>query len=57
MTFHLTCVHIISSSVWVAEWLLTRLTICSLCIWTICNFSYFPFWVLALDLGSDCFSS
>ena len=42
MTFHLTCVHIIFSSVWVAEWprfgkeLLTRLTICSLCILTIC---------------------
>ena len=38
VTFHLTCVHIIFSSVWVAEWppfgkkLLTRLTICSLCI-------------------------
>ena len=50
VTFHLTCVHIIFSSVWVAEWpppgkkLLTRLTICSLCILTICNFSYFPFW-------------
>ena len=24
--------------------LLTRLTICSLCILTICNISYFPFW-------------
>ena len=36
-------------SVSVAEWppfgkkLLTRLTICSLCILTICNISYFPF--------------
>ena len=35
-------------SVWVVEWprcekeLLTRLTICSLCILTIFNFSYFP---------------
>ena len=29
----------------------------SLCILTICNFSYFPFWFLGLDLGSDCFSS
>ena len=35
---------------WVAEWppfrkeLLTRLTIGSLCILTICNFSCFPFW-------------
>ena len=39
-----------SSSVRVAEWpafgkeLLTWLTICSLCILTICNFSYFPIW-------------
>ena len=50
MTFHLMCVHIIFSSVLVAEWpyfgkeLLPRLTICSLCILTLCNFSYFPFW-------------
>ena len=40
----------IYSSVSVAEWLtfgkqlITRLTICSLCIVTICNISYFPFW-------------
>ena len=58
MTFRLMCVLIIFSSVWFAEWppfgkeFLTRLTICSLCIVTICNFSYFPFcfegwnWVL-----------
>ena len=38
MTFHLMCVHIIFSSVLVVEWppfgkeLLTRFTICSLCI-------------------------
>ena len=43
------CVDIIFGSVGVAEWplfgkeLLTRLTICSLCMLTICNFSYFPF--------------
>ena len=55
MTFRLSCVHIIFSSVWVAEWpsfgkeLLTRLPICSLC-----NFDYFPFWFRMLDLGSDC---
>ena len=48
MTFHLTCVHIIFSSVSVAKWppfvkkLLTQLTICSLL--TICNISYFLFW-------------
>ena len=63
MTFHLTCVHVIFTSVWVAEWppfrknLLTRLTICPLCILVICNFNYFPFWFLGLDLASDCFSS
>ena len=45
VTFHLLSVHIIFCSVWVAEWppfgkeLLTRLTICSLCSLTICNFS------------------
>ena len=47
--FHLTSVHIIFSLVRVAEWLsfgkelLTRLNICSLCILTICNLSYFLF--------------
>ena len=57
MTFHLTCIHIILSLVWVAErslfgkYLLYRLTICSLCILTICNFSHFSFWFC-----SDCFS-
>ena len=53
VTFHLMCVHIIFSSVSVAEWplfgkkLLNRLTICPLCILTICNtcISYFPFWL------------
>ena len=50
VTFRLMIVHIIFSSVKVAEWphlgkeLLTRLTICSLRILTICNFSYFRFW-------------
>ena len=63
MTFHLTCVHIIFGSVWVAEWppfgkqLLTRLTICSLCVLAVCDLSYFPFWLWGLDLDSDCFSS
>ena len=48
--FHRRFVHIIFSLVKVAEWppfekeLLTQLTICSLRILTICNFSYFPFW-------------
>ena len=37
--------------------LLTRLTIRSLCILTICNFILFPFLVLGLDLGSDYSSS
>ena len=46
----------------VAEWptfgkeLLTRLTICSLYILTICN-TYFPFGFWGQDLGSDFFSS
>ena len=33
--------------------LVTRLTICSLCILTICYFSYFPFWFSGPDLSSD----
>ena len=50
------------SSVLVAEWrpfkkkLLIRVIICSLCILTICNISYFPFWFEGLDLGSYCLS-
>ena len=50
VSFHLTCVYLIFSSVSVAElppfgkYLLTRLTICSLFILTICYISYFPFW-------------
>ena len=49
MTVHLMYVHIICSSVLGAEWppfgkkLLILLTICSLCILTIFNFSYFPY--------------
>ena len=52
MKFHLMCVHIIFSSVWVVVWpsfgkeLLTRLTIYSLCSLTICNFSFgFEDWI------------
>ena len=43
LMFHLMCVHIIFSSVLVAEWphfgkeLLPRLTICSLCTLTVFN--------------------
>ena len=66
MTFHLTCVHFIFSSIWVVEWppfgkqLLTRLTICSLFILTICylNFSRFGFegriWVLTASVPDRC---
>ena len=61
---HPMCVHhIIFNWVWVAEWppfgkeLLTRLSICCLCILTICIFSYFPFRCKGLHLGSDCFRS
>ena len=35
----------------VGKELLTRLTMCSLCILTICNFSYFSFPVLILRAG------
>ena len=66
MTFHLRCVHIIFGSVSVAErplfgkQLLTRSTICSLCILTICNISYFLFgfegwiWVLIVSVPDLC---
>ena len=43
-------VVVLRIQVWVAECspfakeLLARLTICSLCILTFCNFSYFLFW-------------
>ena len=33
------------------------LTLCSLCIMPICNFSYFPFWFEGWDWGHDCYSS
>ena len=52
MAFHPICVSYYFSSVRVAGWppfgkeLLTRLTICSLCVFTICNLSSFPFWIL-----------
>ena len=49
VTFYLMGVIILFfMSVWAVEWpsfgkaLLTRLTICSLCIFTVFNFSYFP---------------
>ena len=66
VTFQLTCVHIISSSVWVTEWppfgklLLTRLTINSLCILAIYNLvtSRFGFegwiWVLIASVPDLC---
>ena len=47
VTCHLMCVHTVYGSVWVTEWplflkyLLTWLTICSVCILTISYFSYF----------------
>ena len=37
--------------------LLIRFTICSLCILTYCNLSYFRLWFLGRDFGSDCISS
>ena len=66
MTFHLTCFHIMFSSVSVAEspplgiLMLTLLTICSLCILIICKISYFPFgfkgltWVLIASVSDLC---
>ena len=61
MTFPLMSVHIILVRFMVAEWplfwkeVLTGLTIFSLCILTIYNFSFFsPVLVFRRDLGSDC---
>ena len=61
VTFHLMFVHIIlvrsrllSGHLFGKSCLLTRLTICSLCILTIGNFSYFPFWFWGQNFGSDC---
>ena len=57
------CVRVVFGSVWVAGWppfgneLLTRLTIHSLCILTICGFGCFPFWFLGLGLGTGSFGS
>ena len=60
------CSYYFFSSVWDAEWpsfvkeLLTRLTICSLFILTICNFSYSRFgfkgwiWVLIASAPGLC---
>ena len=53
--FHVCLYHF--SSVWVAEWppfgkeLIPRLTICSFCILTICNFSYFTVLVFRAGFG------
>ena len=48
MKFHLMFVYILVRfgllSVHLLKKLLPRLTICSLCMLTICNFSYFPVW-------------
>ena len=51
MTFHLTCVRIIFSSVFgclvatIWEIAAHSLNICCLCVLTSCNISYFPFWL------------
>ena len=34
-----------------------RLTVCSLCIMSVCKFGYFPFWFRAQCFVSDCISS
>ena len=55
MTFQLACVHAIFSSFWGAEWppfekwLLTRLTMCFLCVLAVCVFFLFVWgWVWVL---------
>ena len=37
--------------------MLIRFTVCSLCILTYYDFSYFTFWFSGRDFGSDCISS
>ena len=66
MTFHLKYVKMFFSSVYVAEWppfrkeLPVRLTLCSLRIISVCNFSYFPFrfegriWDLIAPIPGHC---
>ena len=55
--FHLMCVQSVVSSGLVAGWpsfgreMPTRLTLCSLCIMSICNFGCFPFLVLRSGFG------
>ena len=57
VTFHLMCVHIVLvrfgllSGLLFGNELLTRLTICSLRILTICNFYLFPVSVLMAGFG------
>ena len=63
VTFHPMFVHNTFSSVWVAEWppfgkeLPARLAVCSHCILSICNFSYFPSWFRERGLVFDCSGS
>ena len=63
VTFHLMCVHIVFSSVSVAEWppfgrwLPARLAVCSLCVLAVCGVGCFPFWFWGLGFGSGCFGS
>ena len=38
------------------KWLLARLTMCSLCVLSICNISCFPFSFRGLYSSSDCSS-
>ena len=52
MAFHVICVHITFGSVSIAEWPpFGKNTICSPCILTICNISFFPVLVLRAGFG------
>ena len=63
LTFHLLFVHVtlvrfrLLSGLSFGKGLITRLTICSLCVLNIFYFSCFPFWLRGQNLGSDCSSS
>ena len=57
VTFQWDRANCLVANFWRKKKQLTRLTVCSLCILTTCNFRYFPFCFWGLDLGSDCSSS
>ena len=58
MSVYRTIGPLVFSSVSVAEWPPFVKSVdhmaCSLCILTICNISYFPFWVLLASVSDPC---